>query len=77
MGLQHSLAMLASIATSGGLLIAGDACFPWQYDSKMCDARPYLVSAAWITSGLLTCVQVFRAKLLNTGYYLGTGLSSA
>eukprot|EP00971_Amphidinium_carterae_P089823 1778507-Amphidinium_carterae.1 len=42
MGLQHSLAMLAGIATSGGLLIAGDACYPWQYDSKMCEARPYL-----------------------------------
>mmetsp|Transcript_54375 Transcript_54375/g.100428 ORF Transcript_54375/g.100428 Transcript_54375/m.100428 type:complete len:686 (-) Transcript_54375:308-2365(-) len=76
MGLQHSLAMLAGIATSGGLLIAGDACFPWQYDSKMCEARPYLVSAAWITSGLLTTVQVFRAKILGTGYYLGTGLIS-
>jgi len=75
MGLQHSLAMVAGIATSGGLLIAGDACFPWQYDSKMCDARPYLVSAAWITSGILTCVQVFRAKLCG-GYYLGTGLIS-
>ena len=34
------------------------------------------VSAAWITSGLLTIVQVFRAKILNTGYYVGTGLIS-
>mmetsp|Transcript_20087 Transcript_20087/g.80139 ORF Transcript_20087/g.80139 Transcript_20087/m.80139 type:complete len:705 (+) Transcript_20087:131-2245(+) len=76
MGLQHALAMVAGIATSGGLLIAGDACFPWQFDSEMCDAKEYLVSAAWITSGLLTIVQVFRAKLGNSGYYLGTGLVS-
>mmetsp|Transcript_20709 Transcript_20709/g.26808 ORF Transcript_20709/g.26808 Transcript_20709/m.26808 type:complete len:701 (-) Transcript_20709:468-2570(-) len=76
MGLQHALAMVAGIATSGGLLIAGDACFAWQLDSEMCDAKEYLVSAAWITSGILTCVQVFRAKLGGTGYYLGTGLVS-
>uniref|UniRef100_A0A7S0FP33 Uncharacterized protein n=1 Tax=Pyrodinium bahamense TaxID=73915 RepID=A0A7S0FP33_9DINO len=76
MGLQHSLAMVAGIATSGGLLIAGDACFIWQQDTNMCAAKPYLVSAAWITSGLLTIVQVFRAKILGTGYYLGTGLIS-
>eukprot|EP00965_Chrysotila_dentata_P175676 5799670-Pleurochrysis_carterae.AAC.1 len=39
MGFQHCLAMLAGIATSGGLLIAGDACFAWQYDSEMCSAQ--------------------------------------
>lgn len=76
MGLQHSLAMVAGVATSGGLLIAGDACFPWQSDSQMCDAKEYLVSAAWITSGLLTIVQVFRARILGTNLYLGTGLIS-
>jgi len=76
MGLQHALAMIAGIATSGGMLIAGDACFPWQKDSEMCAAREYLVSAAWITSGILTIIQVFRAKILGTPYYLGTGLIS-
>ena len=76
LGLQHALAMIAGIATSGGLLISGDACFIWQLDSEMCDAKPYMVSAAWITSGLLTIIQVFRAKILNTGYYVGTGLIS-
>ena len=40
----HALAMIAGIATSGGLLIAGDACFIWQLDSEMCDAKPYMVS---------------------------------
>eukprot|EP00617_Octactis_speculum_P020968 CAMPEP_0185767660 /NCGR_PEP_ID=MMETSP1174-20130828/45475_1 /TAXON_ID=35687 /ORGANISM="Dictyocha speculum, Strain CCMP1381" /LENGTH=708 /DNA_ID=CAMNT_0028451987 /DNA_START=21 /DNA_END=2147 /DNA_ORIENTATION=- len=76
MGLQHALAMVAGIATSGGLLIAGDACFAWQSDPDMCDAKSYMVSAAWITSGILTIIQVFRAKIFNTGYYLGTGLIS-
>merc|ERR1712097_206025 len=55
MGLQHALAMVAGIATSGGMLIAGDA---------------------WFTSGILTIIQVFRAKIIGTGYYLGTGLIS-
>ncbi|KAH8051864.1 xanthine transmembrane transporter [Aureococcus anophagefferens] len=68
--------MVAGIATSGGLLIAGDACFPWQKDSAMCDAREYMISAAWITSGILTIIQVFRAKILGTPFYLGTGLIS-
>lgn len=75
MGLQHALAMVSGIATSP-LLIAGDACFPWQQDSAMCDSQSYLISAGWITSGLLTIVQVFRAKLCGTKYYLGTGLIS-
>ncbi|CAH0368636.1 unnamed protein product [Pelagomonas calceolata] len=76
MGFQHALAMVAGIATSGGMLIAGDTCFPWQYDSAMCEAQNYLVSAAWITSGILTIIQVFRAKIRGTPYYLGTGLLS-
>merc|ERR1719181_360070 len=75
MGLQHALAMVAGIATPPSL-IAGDACFPWQKDAKMCALKPYLINAAWITSGLLTIVQVFRAKLGGTGFYLGTGLIS-
>ena len=42
----------------------------------MCESREYMVSAAWITSGILTIIQVFRAKILGTGFYLGTGLIS-
>mmetsp|Transcript_156650 Transcript_156650/g.502832 ORF Transcript_156650/g.502832 Transcript_156650/m.502832 type:complete len:692 (+) Transcript_156650:64-2139(+) len=76
MGLQHALAMVAGIATSGGLLIAGDACFDFQKDSEMCNSKGYLVSAAWITSGFLTIIQVFRCRILKTKYYLGTGLVS-
>ena len=62
MGFQHALAMVAGIATSGGLLIAGDACFPWQRDSAMCEAREYMISAAWITSGILTIIQVYESR---------------
>lgn len=47
MGLQHALAMVAGIATSGGALIAGDACFIWQRDQAMCATKPYLINAAW------------------------------
>merc|ERR1719240_120586 len=75
MGLQHCLAMLIGIFTSGGNLIAGDACFPWQRDAAMCATRSYLISAAWTVSGITTIIQVFRAKLCG-GYYLGTCLIS-
>ncbi|CAK0844249.1 unnamed protein product [Prorocentrum cordatum] len=74
MGLQHALAMVAGIATPPSL-IAGDACFAWQKDEKLCEAKAYLISAAWAASGLLTIVQVFRAKLFR-GFFLGTGLIS-
>ena len=76
MGLQHALAMIAGIATSGGFLIANDACLPWQRDGKMCDNRSWLISTAWICSGMLTLIQVFRAKVKGTPYYLGTGMIS-
>jgi len=76
MGLQHCLAMLAGIATSGGLLITNDTCFAWQKDSIMCSLKSWMVSTAWITSGMLTIIQVFRAKIRGTPYYLGSGLIS-
>lgn len=74
MGLQHSLAMLGGVVTPPSL-IAGDACFPWQRDDELCDARQYMISASLIVSGLLSLVQILRFKLLF-GYTLGTGLVS-
>jgi NCS2 family nucleobase:cation symporter-2 len=74
MGLQHALAMLGGIITPPKL-IAGDACFGWQQDMKLCNEKEYLISAALITSGLLTIIQVIRLKLC-CGYALGTGLLS-
>jgi len=76
MGLQHMLAMCVGIATSGGMLHAGDACFDFQYDSDMCASKGFLVSCAWIVSGLLTLIQVFRCKIKGTPFSIGTGLVS-
>jgi len=74
MGLQHALAMLGGIVTPPSL-IAGDACFAWQKDQKLCDEKQYMISAALITSGLLSLVQILRVRLIG-GYTLGTGLIS-
>ncbi|EOD32357.1 hypothetical protein EMIHUDRAFT_253368, partial [Emiliania huxleyi CCMP1516] len=71
LGLQHCLAMLAGIATSGGLLIAGDTCMAFQ-----CALQPFMVSTSWLASGILTLIQVFRCKIRGTPFYLGTGLIS-
>ena len=76
MGLQHMLAMCVGIATSGGMLHAGEACWDTSYDSDMCASKGFLVSCAWIVSGLLTMIQVFRCKIKGTPYSLGTGLVS-
>ncbi len=76
LGLQHCIAMLAGISTSGGYLITNDACLTFQnHDLEMCALKPWMISVAWLTSGLLTIVQVFRLKLCN-GYFMGTGLIS-
>jgi len=77
LGLQHAIAMLAGIATSGGYLITNDTCLTFQHhDLEFCSYKSWLISCAWITSGLLTAVQVFRVKLAGSNYYLGTGLIS-
>ena len=76
MGLQHMLAMCVGIATSGGMLHAGEACWDNSYDSDMCASKGFLVSCAWIVSGLLTAIQVFRCKIKGTPYSIGTGLVS-
>jgi len=70
------LAMCVGIATSGGMLHAGEACWDNSYDSDMCASKGFLVSCAWIVSGLLTMIQVFRCKIKGTPYSLGTGLVS-
>lgn len=74
MGLQHCLAMLGGIVTVPAL-IAGDACFPWQSDEKLCASKEYMISASLFASGILTIVQVVRFRLVK-GYFLGTGLLS-
>ena len=76
MGLQHMLAMCVGIATSGGMLHANEACWTFNYDSDMCASQSFLVSCSWIASGTLTLIQVFRAKIKGTPFYIGTGMVS-
>jgi len=76
LGFQHAIAMVGGIATSGGYLIANDACLPWQKDTEMCSRKPWLISCAWLASGLLSIVQIFRLKVKGTPFYIGTGLIS-
>ncbi|KAK6200966.1 uric acid-xanthine permease [Scheffersomyces amazonensis] len=68
LGFQHSLAMLAGIATPP-IIIAGVANLPP-------DVSQYLVSVSLITSGILSCIQITRFHIYGTKYYLGTGLLS-
>ncbi|KAI0471628.1 putative purine permease [Xylariaceae sp. FL0804] len=69
LGLQHALCMIGSIV-SPPLAIAGGAFY---LDSA---TTQYLVSAAFITTGVATALQVTRARLARTPFYVGTGLLS-
>jgi xanthine/uracil permease len=69
LGLQHALTMIGSIV-SPPLAIAGGA---FNFDATI---TQYLVSAAFITAGLATFLQVPRVHLKGTPYYTGTGLLS-
>ena len=44
-------------------------------DQEMCDAKHYMISAALITSGRISLIQILRVRLI-AGYSLGAGLSS-
>ncbi|KAI9152035.1 Uric acid-xanthine permease [Paramyrothecium foliicola] len=70
LGFQHALAMLAGIITPPIILSGsgGANLEPAQ--------QQYLVSAALIVSGLLSCIQITRLRIFKTPYYLGTGLIS-
>ncbi|KAK9417004.1 hypothetical protein SUNI508_09243 [Seiridium unicorne] len=69
LGLQHALCMIGSIV-SPPLAIAGGAFY---FDSA---TMQYLVSAAFITTGLATALQVTRVHIAKTPFYIGTGLLS-
>ncbi|KAK8041349.1 hypothetical protein PG994_014356 [Apiospora phragmitis] len=69
LGLQHALCMIGSIV-SPPLAIAGGAFY---LDSA---TTQYLVSAAFITSGIATALQVTRVHLTKTPFFIGTGLLS-
>ncbi|EPE30116.1 purine permease, putative [Glarea lozoyensis ATCC 20868] len=69
LGLQHALTMIGSIV-SPPLAIAGGA---FNFDPTI---TQYLVSAAFITTGISTALQVTRVHIAKTPFYIGTGLLS-
>ncbi|KAH8891378.1 putative purine permease [Thozetella sp. PMI_491] len=69
LGLQHALCMIGSIV-SPPLAIAGGAFY---LDAA---TTQYLVSAAFICTGISTALQVTRVHLAKTPFYIGTGLLS-
>ncbi|KAH8778307.1 putative purine permease [Hyaloscypha finlandica] len=69
LGLQHALTMIGSIV-SPPLAIAGGA---FNFDAEI---TQYLVSAAFITTGIATALQVTRIHITKTPFYIGTGLLS-
>ncbi|KAN0099164.1 putative purine permease [Hyaloscypha variabilis] len=69
LGLQHALTMIGSIV-SPPLAIAGGA---FNFDAEI---TQYLVSAAFITTGIATALQVTRVHVTKTPFYIGTGLLS-
>ncbi|KAF2108578.1 purine permease [Lophiotrema nucula] len=69
LGLQHALTMIGSIV-SPPLAIASGA---FNFDSAMTE---YLVSTAFITTGIATALQVTRLHIMKTPFFIGTGLLS-
>jgi uracil-xanthine permease len=69
LGLQHALCMIGSIV-SPPLAIASGA---FHFDSGMTE---YLVSTAFITTGIATALQVTRLHIKKTPFFIGTGLLS-
>ncbi|OAL55653.1 purine permease [Pyrenochaeta sp. DS3sAY3a] len=69
LGLQHALTMIGSIV-SPPLAIASGA---FNFDPAM---TTYLVSTAFITTGIATALQVTRLHIMKTPFFIGTGLLS-
>ncbi|PWY74305.1 purine permease [Aspergillus heteromorphus CBS 117.55] len=69
LGLQHALTMIGSIV-SPPLALASGAFYLDSVQSQ------YLVSAAFITTGISTALQVTRVHIFKSPLYIGTGLLS-
>ncbi|ORY09566.1 purine permease [Clohesyomyces aquaticus] len=69
LGLQHALTLIGSIV-SPPLAIAAGA---FNFDSAVTE---YLVSTAFITTGIATALQVTRLHIMKTPFFIGTGLLS-
>lgn len=69
LGIQHALTMISGIVTP--ILAISRTAF--YFDTATTE---YLVSAAFITSGIATCLQITRTRIRGTPYYLGAGVLS-
>lgn len=69
LGLQHALTMIGCVV-SPPLAVASGAFYLSAEQSQ------YLVSAAFITTGIATALQVTRVHLAKTPFFIGTGLLS-
>lgn len=69
LGLQHALTLVGSVV-SPPLAIAGGAFY------LNSEQTQYLVSAAFITTGIATALQVTRVHITKTPFFIGTGLLS-
>ncbi|KAJ8613217.1 hypothetical protein MRB53_037083 [Persea americana] len=69
LGLQHALVMIGSVV-SPPLAVAAGAL------NLDAESTQYLVSAAFITTGIATALQVTRLHITKTPFFIGTGLLS-
>lgn len=69
LGLQHALIMIGSIVTPPLAIASGALNLNTAQVS-------YLVSAAFITTGIATAIQVTRVHIKSTPFFIGTGLLS-
>ncbi|KAI1609306.1 putative purine permease [Exophiala viscosa] len=69
LGLQHALTMIGSVVSPPLAIASGAFNLPSEQVS-------YLVSAAFITTGIATALQVTRVHLKGTPFFIGTGLLS-
>ncbi|KIX99218.1 uncharacterized protein Z520_04794 [Fonsecaea multimorphosa CBS 102226] len=69
LGLQHALTLIGSIVTPPLAVASGAFNLPTNQVS-------YLVSVAFITTGIATALQVTRVHVRGTPFFIGTGLLS-
>jgi NCS2 family nucleobase:cation symporter-2 len=72
MGLQHAFAMVGGLITPPLVVMKFTVCgFPF------CpDLQQYAVSAALITSGICTIINISKIKIPGTNFFIGSGILS-
>ena len=67
--------MSSASHTSCGSIVSVPLIVGGPFDAKLSnEEKEYLISAGLISSGLLSIIQIFRLKLGDSGYYMGTGV---